>query len=606
MTLAREGSARARESGAAIALVAVGLGAFLLHAHYLYRLPVDDAGISVSYARTFAEGQGFRLTPESAIAEGFSNPSWTLLLALIELFGGDSLGWLRPLGVALAGASLVLVALWGPVAERRALQLEDALPVLIAAAHTSFVHWVQGGLEMSLQIFALAALAALALGPHDRWRASLFGASGALLVLTRPEAPLYAAAASLGWVGMLIVTRRRPGLLELRALLIALVPVLAYVLLRRWYFGVWLPNTYYAKHNWDFGAEGYLRGFYETYKPLWHAVFAGAVLSLLGHARSRVRAVVAIACVLTLSYFAWYARGDWMREWRFLAVVAPFQGAVLAAAVSALRERVPRAQLVGVGATIALCLYLLPEQLARSEWVKAQGSDVVVTLERGAPYQPASQAAREHGMVHVSAIASDMGVAGIGMRDTELWDFAGLTDPATSRQFDKRGGLHFPQFDDYVSHEGPPSFAFTWGPGAFFRQRPIAAQYEEFAPNFFIVRGLSAREDPRCPDGKQAVLAEHATQLMKTLAREAASDPVRALARWRCAYTYKRDAELPSLAERSAFARELSERAARSQGELALRLYSLCAVISLQHGATSVPCRKQAEALRTQLFGERP
>ncbi|HEX5656220.1 MAG TPA: hypothetical protein VFX59_03455 [Polyangiales bacterium] len=603
MTLAREGSAGARESGAALALVAVALGAFLLHAHYLFRLPVDDAGISVSYARTFAEGQGFRLTPESAIAEGFSNPSWTLLLALIEWLGGDSLTWLRPLGLWFAAAGLVLIALWGPIAERRALQLEDALAPLLAAAHPSFVHWVQGGLEMSLQVFAIGAVGVFALGEHDRWRANLLGASAALLILTRPEAPIYAVAAGLGWLGMLIVARRLPGKLELRALTVAALPVLAYVLVRRWYFGFWLPNTYYAKHSWDFGAELYLTGFYETYKPLWHAVFYATPLALLGHARTRVRALVAIASLAALTYFAWYARGDWMREWRFLAVVAPFQGAVLGAAVSALRDRVPLP--LSALATLALLWELVPSELARSEWVKAQGADVPVALGRGVPYQPAAQAALDHGIVHASAIASDMGIAGIGLRNFELWDFAGLTDPATSRQFDHLGGLHFPQFDDFVEHEGPPSMAFTWGPGAFFRHRPAARHYVEFAPNYFIFRGLGPDTDPRCPGGKPAVLAETPAQLLASIAREAESDPVRALARWRCAYTYKHDAELPPIAERTRLAQEIAARAQGKPAERRLRMYSLCATVSLQDGSVSVPCRRKAEALRTKLFGEK-
>lgn len=605
-------AAAQRESGAALALCAAAVALYLLHAQYLFRLPVDDAGISVAYARSFAEGAGFRLTPQSAIAEGFSNPSWTLLLAGIEFFGGDSLGWLRPLGLAFGGAALVLLALWGPVAERRPLQLQDALAPLVGAAHPSFVHWVQGGLETSLEVFAIAALGLVGLGTHDRWRANLFGAAGALLILTRPEGPLHAAAAGLGWIGMMLVERRRPGKLELRALAVALVPVLLYLLLRYWYFGEWLPNTYFAKRNWDFGAWAYLRSFYESYAPLCLASFWLLPLGLLGHGRTRVLTVTAGASMFALAYFAYYARGDWMLEWRFLAAVAPFQGAALAAAVSGVRSLAEgnraRELATGVLASSALAWYLIPSELVRSEGVKARGSNVAVTLERGAPYQPAAQVLHDHGMVHTSAIASDIGVAGMGLRDTELWDFAGLTDPATSRQFDGKGGLHFPAFDDFFTHEGPPSLVFSWGHGAFFRQRPYAADYEELSPGLFIVRGLTPTEDPRCPGGKQAVLALAPDVLIATILREAtAGEPVRALARWRCAHTYHQDVGLPSLEARNELAREVRKLAQaaldKRKRKLALRHYSLCATVDLLDGGESVPCRKQAELLRRKLFG---
>jgi hypothetical protein len=119
-----------------------------------------------------------------------------------------------------------------------------------------------------------------------------------------------------------------------------------------------------------------------------------------------------------------------------------------------------------------------------------------------------------------------------------------------------------------------------------------------------IVRDLAPDRDPRCPEGKLAVLAQSPTELVATIAREAESDPVRALARWRCAHEYKHDDELPSLAERSRLAKQVAASAHGLPAERRLRLFSLCAVLGLQDGSVSVPCRRKAEALRSKLFGE--
>jgi hypothetical protein len=604
----------------------VALGAFFLHAHYLHREPVDDAGISVAYARTFASGFGFRITPESPAAEGFSNPSWTFLLAGLELLGLDSLSLLRPLGLAFAALSLMVLMAWGPIAEGRRLRIEDAAPPLIAALHPSFVHWAQGGLELGIQVFGIALLGALALATPTKRTATWFGACAALVTLTRPEGALYATAVSSAWLGKMVLERRRPGQLELRLLLTAAVPVLAYLIFRRSYFSVWLPNTYYAKQHWNFGIEGYLSSFYEAYRPLCLTTLVGFPLALCGNGKTRLRGLCAAAATGSLVYFAYFAKGDWMMEWRFLALIAPFQGAVLACALSALRQLVQRlsafvtkdprrgtntANVSIVVVSIFAAYVLLPAGLARSELVRSQGSNVPVTIAKGTPYVPVTSALANLGMKHPLVIASDMGVVGIGLPDAELHDLAGLTDPALARQFDANGGLEFSLVVDFLTHEGLPTMALAWGPGQFFTNLPFAAQYEEVSHRHFRYRGLTPDKDPRCPDSKQAVLALDRVSLPAAILREArAGDPVRALARWRCAYSYADTRRLPRRSQRVELAEQIEAlaRAAETQGhaELGLRHYSLCAVLSIKSPRVSMRCRLAAEQRRRQLFGAPP
>jgi hypothetical protein len=108
-----------------VALAAIGV-AFMLYQRELDVPPVDDAGISAAFARTFAEGGGLRLTHHSQVVEGFSNPSWTLLLVLASMVGLDPLHASTWMGGLAAVACLLVVACWPALAQGRELRLEDA------------------------------------------------------------------------------------------------------------------------------------------------------------------------------------------------------------------------------------------------------------------------------------------------------------------------------------------------------------------------------------------------------------------------------------------------------------------------------------------------
>lgn len=608
-----------RERGAGIALMLVAVAALLLFTQYVPREPVDDAGISVAYARTFVSGGGFRVTPESAVAEGFSNPTWTFLLVAIEAFDIDSLTWVRPLGTMFGALALFFFTYWGPAAERRKLQLEDSIAPLVACAHSSLGHWVQGGLETGLQVFSIGLLAFAALGPQTRRNAVLFGASTALVTLTRPEAPLYAAAAGSGWLLNMWVDRRRPGRIDVIAIVVALVPIAGYLAFRRAYFGEWLPNTYFAKKDWEFlDGDAYLRNYWEAFRPLCIATLWALPFAWLGGARAAVRSFVCVALLGAVVYFAHHAHGDWMREWRFFSLLAPLHGATIAVGVSGLRvaaQRVlvfwgsdpARARSIALRLGLVACALvfykIVPLEIARVSEIRGSGYDVPIRIARGARMPELDARLAPFKMAHPLVLASDMGVIGLGMPEAELWDFAGLTDPAISRHFGK-----VKMFEDYMANEGPPSLVLAWGPGNFFSGTHYAhATYDDIGNGQWFLKGLTPDQDPRCPDGKASVLAQSVPSLRQALLADTrGNDPTRALRRWRCAYTYRTDKDLPTLAQRAEVARVAAELGAQARAEkkrrLALRHYSLCAVVGSKQVRLSVHCRKQAEQLRERML----
>ena len=613
----------ARESGATIALTLVAMAALVLFTEYVAREPVDDAGISIAYARTFVNGGGFRINPESAITEGFSNPTWTFLLATLELFHVDSMLWIRPLGILFGTLALPLVMLWGPIAERRRLQLEDSVAPLVACAHSAYGHWIQGGLETGLLVFAITLLGVFALGRQTERRAALLGASAALVVLTRPEGALYAAAAGCGWLLIMRCDKRRPGRIDVIGLLVAIVPIAGYLAFRRLYFGEWLPNTYFAKKDWEYlDGPAYLKNYWDAFRPLCIATLWALPFAWLGGARTAIRCLVCCLLLGAVVYFTHHAHGDWMREWRFLSPLAPLHGAGIACGISGLRHAARRVSAhfgssptgslsVAQGAGLLVCglvfYKLIPLEIARVSAIRGSGYDVPIRILRGERMQQLDALLAPFKMTHPLVIASDMGVIGLGMPEAELWDFAGLTDPAIARHFGK------PKlFEDYMVHEGPPSLVLAWGPGNFFSGTTYAyAAFDPLPNGQWLLKGLTPQEDPRCPGGKSNVLAQPVTRLRDAILAETRNnEPELALSRWRCAYSYRSDGDLPSLDERVQIARLAAQRAVKArkarQRELALRHYSLCAVIGSKDTRLSVHCRKQAEVLRERIFYPQP
>lgn len=217
----------------------------------------DDIYISACYARNLAAGHGAVWYPGAPPVEGFSNPLWTALLALVHLnpfFRESDLGlYVLLLQVlALAGALMAALAVL-----RRLLALSGGLPevsagrlaavLLVTLAWSSLVFWMAEGFEIGLVLlFALLAFG-LALAPRPSPRqgtgsAVAIGALAGLCLWTRMDGPLVCAGAFLlllGGDGGV----RRAGIAAL--VLCGFAAVLFAT--RRAVFGEWLPNTYWLK-----------------------------------------------------------------------------------------------------------------------------------------------------------------------------------------------------------------------------------------------------------------------------------------------------------------------------------------------------------------------
>jgi arabinofuranosyltransferase len=201
---------------------------------------IDDAYISFRYARNLVEGQGLVFNPGERV-EGFTNLSWTLLIAAALRLGLQAEPAAHLLGLLCGAASLLLTWMLARVdlpPGRAHPCLAGAAPWLVLCT-VAFPLWSVSGMETPL----FAATVAWALLGYLRGRMLWCTIALAAATLTRPEGAL-AAAVLLG--AFALRGKAVSGRTALPAAAYALF-LLALTAFRLVYYGAPLPNTFYAK-----------------------------------------------------------------------------------------------------------------------------------------------------------------------------------------------------------------------------------------------------------------------------------------------------------------------------------------------------------------------
>ena len=412
----------------------------------LYRYPVDDAYISFRYALNLKLGRGPVFNPGERV-EGFSNPLWTLLLAPVAE---------RAEAAALGLAFLSHLALCFAVFRvARSLGTRPWLAGLSCAAFPPLVVQLTSGLE-TLLFAALIAGAMLAL--IERRHAWLHAASAAL-ILCRPDgalpvAWLYACALSLP-------DFRREGMRRPSVPL----PLLALVALfgfRRYYYGEWLPNTFYAKH----GALGpdillglrYAGTFYLAFPPL-----------LLGLVPTR-RHVLLPGFGLLWTAYVIAVGGDWMEAHRFLAPVAPV---LLLSALRLLETKSGDRPSRRAPAAVLLFALAFGLSLGASEYRLIKNRDQFTGLDLRLRFFSDRFSQLTGARPGDSVAISTIGYFGYRNIDLKVLDLLGLTDRHIARTAPRLDRIRLPgheKFDNRYVLARRPDFFVTRQP--FFRNRP--------------------------------------------------------------------------------------------------------------------------------------
>ena len=266
----------------------------------------DDAFIVFRYADNVVAGFG-PVWNRGEPVEGYSSPLWLGILVMGRMLGAALPTFAGALGIACSALCLVLVHRFthGIVHSR----VVAAAACAVASLVYPLYYWAPAGLETAL-FAALVILGAWALIAPSTWCWSL---AAALLGVTRPEGPLLACAL-VGLAGLAHGRKAlRPSLLGL-----ALAPALGWLLLRRSYYGDWLPNTYYTK------ATGELlfrlrSGLIYVLWALARLVATALATWLGGIANKKIRCALAFLALVLATVVG--AGGDWMWHGRMLLPV---------------------------------------------------------------------------------------------------------------------------------------------------------------------------------------------------------------------------------------------------------------------------------------------
>ena len=355
-----------------VILLLAALAMFAYHASVYWEWTEDDAFISLRYAQNLATGNGLAFNPGERV-EGYSNFTWVLLATGAISMGADPLMTVKTCGL-ISGLACLLLA-WALVLRLapRAGLLAVLAPWYLAISPVLTHHSI-AGLESSFFAFLLIAALYVACGPRSSrlWSRFLLVVLLVLLSMTRPEG-VGLALVILFVRGLVMRPGGAPSITSagpIRALAeafkftrfewIVFVLVFGSWFAWRWnYFGLPLPNTFYAKgqgglHSIIDGTQYVLDFLRDGGGPL----FFGVSLSPLVLGNMRPATWLALTVLAAYLLFVVIAGGDWMWNYRFLSHVLPILAALVSAGAALILARfVERSwQTLGMYAVLSLLL----------------------------------------------------------------------------------------------------------------------------------------------------------------------------------------------------------------------------------------------------------
>lgn len=278
----------------------------------------DDQMISMRYARNLAEGHGLVWNPGERV-EGYSNFLWTLVMAGVHLLPLPDATTSLAVKLINLGLAFGVLVLTEQLLRRFLPKPGLALPavLLTLALCGDLLFWSVNGFETTLLtvIFLAVVVRLLDEEQSGQPRLTTYLLMG-LLPLVRSDA-LHI------WLGtaILAIGINRDRKKTAAFLAVSLILPVIHVLWRHWYYGDWLPNTYYLK---IYGIEGlprigfgYVRFFVGNYAAALTLAGIGAVM-----AAQRRWWLLLLGVVIAIGY-SLRVGGDIFEFSRFLAHEVP-------------------------------------------------------------------------------------------------------------------------------------------------------------------------------------------------------------------------------------------------------------------------------------------
>ncbi|MBJ7490564.1 MAG: hypothetical protein JHC59_04450 [Ilumatobacteraceae bacterium] len=309
----------------------------------------DDAMISMDYGRTLAKTGELVWFPGAPRVQGFTNPLWTLWMALVHLVGFD--GSSAALIISLTGIVLILASSWiiFDLVRTHSAGNNHVIAVL-AAGSLPFLYpltyWTLRGMEVgALTFFCLLVLRATINHIRDG-RVRIHYSMILPIVLgiaTRFDFAIFcvvAVAAILMWGPAYVKVRL---VAQYGAIVVGTAALVC--LAQKLYWGSWLPNTYHLKMDGVSPIDRISRGLASSAKTT--VLFAIITVALVCHFRSKeIRqrlVVIASTMFLAMAAYAVYIGGDaWEAEMlnRFYATILPLVPLIIGLSFNTVRQRI--------------------------------------------------------------------------------------------------------------------------------------------------------------------------------------------------------------------------------------------------------------------------
>lgn len=563
----------------AVEVLGFGLLLVLSLATFGWRFSTQPLGIteeqaeSLLLAQSVVEGRGLKLTAASAVSAGPANLVWLGVQATVLELGGAAETWLPRVSFVLLALSLVVVSLRGALVWRRGVQVEDALPALALAFATAMSEAAALGSGASGWVLALALCAVLT------GRGLLSGVSGGaavamgLLCLFRPAAAwLILASTPAWWIAARL--EGRPATREaLRFLLVASFTA-AFVLGGRFVMLGALPLDGFLPS--DEGVAGTAEFLGRQSRWFWAALTGALVGSVWRRFHLRGGGTLVAWVTMTLLLASWVPAARTL----FLGVV-PLLAMLVGDGLSAAREGTERAGVHrGLSWSAVAGLVLL---LSLATMTSYSLGPVMTARTAPVPRPELREEIVRRGLREPFVAWSD------GVEAAALFPEARVVVVRRASR----------AVEDQLLSEGPPDVV---DPRVSLAEMPrLAGVVRAGAGGAAWLSEQSPDEDPRCPEGRLALLSTTPEMLAAQLVEDVSSEQVmRALSRWRCALSALEAAQLPSAERRRQVAEQVQARSVvfEQQGrlELALRAASLAASVS----GEDVQLRARAERLRAR------
>lgn len=558
------------------ALIALAVGIFFMRWQQQPAGIAAEQGESIELARHLAAGEGPRLTAASTVSVGPPNLVWLGVQVGLAAAGAPLETWLPRLAALLSELGLVLVSLRGAWVWRRAPRVEEALPAvgLAVVTATAEAAALGSGAASFATFVALAAIVlGRGLGTGDGGR---IGALIGAMTLFRPSAVWFLFAAVPAWAIAARLEGRRPLPEVARFVAFGLLVVALVFGARFMVFGELPLDGLFPS---DVGVERTIEFLGRQARWFWAALTALLFAAVWRRFHLRGGGTL-LAWVLTTLVLACWTESS---RSLFLGCV-PLLAMLISEGLAAARERAMSepddralSRLSWLGLVLTAMLLVLAARSSYSLGLimpvlgpKAQAPEILEEIKRRGLQQPLIAWSDP---VEAASLFPDARVVIIKTPSRALEDLLVTEGPPDL-------------VDGRVVVETMPKLAetITSGPGG---ARWLVEQ--------------SADDDPRCPDGRLALLSDTPEHLLAGLEKDVSDGlTTKALARWRCALSALPVDRLPSLTARTALSAAFAEKSKLLEAQGSLEQAIRVGALSSSLAGEPALARARVERLRVR------